>query len=300
MKEPQTTINCKNKKTLDYNQFIKTVHESINMNCEDIINIHNKLMGVTDPRGICQSEYGEKFMLSIINYDFGYCFVKETPKELLKFFNSTHTSNYLKQLINKYNNNQSAVVSTLVNSDKELKEFDEDELYSIYEALDKIGFGETIIALAFKLDSKGAINFLNNKVNPIRVIKRILYTSGLSARPEYYSGRGARISDLNGKMLFSIYEKLSRLDYNKGLNMVNMTLNMKRLRTSEFLESLYTLVSNNYNQEFNEEQNTNIYVLLSEKDETPQIKQEFETLLPEQIYFEIQNNKNNYQRKRVR
>ena len=41
MKEPQTTINCKNKKTLDYNQFIKTVHESINMNCEDIININD-------------------------------------------------------------------------------------------------------------------------------------------------------------------------------------------------------------------------------------------------------------------
>lgn len=302
MKNIQLTINSQTKRnnTLNYDNFIKIIHQATNMNCENIIKIHNALKGITDSSGICKTDYDEKFIINILNYDFGYNHVKETPEELIKFFNSKHTSDYLKELINKYNNNQSLEISTLVNSDKDIKDFNQEELYLIYKLLEKYGLSEIIIALSFKLDSPGAINFLNNKVNPITLIKRIIYTSGLSARPEYYSGRGARLSDLNGQMLYSIYNKLTRLDQNKGLNMAIMTLNMNSLETTNFLEKLYQLVENNYNLEKlqlsdnnyslgttknNEKENTELYTYSTslnnlKTDDTEIIKFEFKRILP--------------------
>ena len=322
MNNPQ--IN--NKNTLEYDEYIKIVHQAINMNCQDIINIHKGLIGITDTNSLCKTEYGESFILNILNYDFGYNYVKDTPVELLKFFNSKHTSDYLKKIINKYNNNQSSYISNLVNSDKDIKDFNEEELYSIYKLLELYGLSEIIIALSFKLESFGAINFLNNKVNPITLIKRIIYTSGLSARPEYYARRGARLADLNGKMLYSIYNKLVRLDEYKGLNMAIMTLSMKSMSATEFLENLYLLVENNYNLDDLQFGNNN-YSLCSSRynerkevatciyttslnnikiDDTEKIKEQFRNLLSEDTlnYIKeltlINQKEYNYQLRRIR
>lgn len=299
MNNPQINNELNNRNILEYDEYIKIVHRAINMNCEDIIDIHNRLIGINDTNNLCKTEYGEKFIINILNYDFGYNYVKDTPKELLKFFNSKYTSDYLKGLINKYNNDRSSYITNLLNSDKDIKDFNEDELYSIYKLLELYGLGEIIIALSFKLDSKGAIDFLNNKINKISLIKRIIYTSGLSARPEYYSNRDANIEDLNGKMLYSIYNKLIRLDKYKGYNMALMTLNLDSLSASNFLENLYYLVQNNYNIEIEEYDGYNDAVTL-------EIKEQFISLLPEDTleYIKemelINQNKYNSKLKRVR
>ena len=299
MYNPQINNELNNRNTLEYDEYIKIVHRAINMNCEDIIDIHNSLIGINDTNNLCKTEYGEKFIINILNYDFGYNYVKDTPKELLKFFNSKYTSDYLKGLINKYNNDRASYITNLLNSDKDIKDFNEDELYSIYKLLELYGLGEIIIALSFKLDSKGAIDFLNNKINKISLIKRIIYTSGLSARPEYYSNRDANLKDLNGKMLYSIFNKLVRLDKYKGYSMLLMTLTIDSLSASNFLENLYYLVQNKYNLELEECVYYNDSITL-------EIKEQFINLLPEDVLEYIKEmeligqNKYNSKLKRVR
>jgi len=69
----------------------------------------------------------------------------------------------------------------------------------------------------------------------------------MSTRPEYYSGRGATISDLNGEILFGIHRDLKKeFGENAGIGFVKMVSGIKVLSATAFLNGLYELFYNDW------------------------------------------------------
>ena len=237
---------------IKYEEFKEIISASRSMNSDKLIELHTSLI---DKNCINysgnKSNCAIKFVYEILDYCWGKSIAMDYPKNYTKFFNSTYFSNYIKSFIKEKVNisTKSKLLQESINSDRNLNEFTEEEFFEINESLKEVGYSNLLTLLSFELDSKGAIDFLNNKVDSHTVIRRIITTSGLSDRPEYYSGRGAMLCDLNSNMLYLIYKKLARLDSNKGLNMVKMTLEMSTLGATEFLENLYSLAANNYDLE---------------------------------------------------
>ena len=298
----------------DYDEFSMLEKRITKMNCEQLIETHKSLIGKTDAKGIHEGEFGEYYFARALDHNFGYSIVKETPLSLSEFFQSKYISDYLKELIKTKIKNPLGLVLNVINSDKSFLDFTGDEFNILYNALQgirkengKVDYSYNyILALAFNLDSDGARDFLNNKVDQLTMIKRIVSTSGLVNSPEYYSGRGARECDLNGKMLYAIYTKLSKLDKNKALNMVKMTFEIPTLGATEFLESLYNLVCNNYifdssnistdNFSFGNARGKQMEIIAlislasafgARYDCTDSIKDEFKELLPLEVIQEV-------------
>ena len=77
--------------------------------------------------------------------------------------------------------------------------------------------------------------------------KEIVLSVGMVDRPGYYSGRGARTSDLDGDMLYAIYQKITQeLGAKPADAFVTMVRKLKTLSATNFLNSLYTLERNNW------------------------------------------------------
>jgi len=76
---------------------------------------------------------------------------------------------------------------------------------------------------------------------------KIIQNNRMSTRPEYYSGRGATISDLDGDILEGIHDGIKG-DYGKDAakNFVLMVADIKVLSATTFLEELYQLFRNNW------------------------------------------------------
>lgn len=74
------------------------------------------------------------------------------------------------------------------------------------------------------------------------------YTEGrMAARPEYYSGRGATISDLNSKLLEGIYQGiLKEIGPGAADQFVLMVEDLDRVSATYFLNSLYALEANGW------------------------------------------------------
>lgn len=288
------TENNTIKSSIDYNQYIDLVHETMKLKCEDIIKLHNYLIGKISANELCKIDLGEKYLLNLLSYDYGY-YLKELPEELIKFFNSKHLSNYLKKLIIKYVNNPSNDLLNIIYSKKDFNQYNELELNTIYKSLEQLGLGELIVSLSFKLNSQESKDFLNNYINPLTIIKRIIYTSGLSIRPEYYQSNTVNKRDLNSQNLISIYNKLNNIDEFKALNMAKMTLNLKILDPRTFIKSLYLLVASNYNYETfigyynNDYSESELEKQLSNYLETNEIKTSFIKLLPKETLDKISN-----------
>lgn len=72
--------------------------------------------------------------------------------------------------------------------------------------------------------------------------REIVRSVGMSDRPEYYSGRGATTSDLDGDKLYAIYQKITKeLGTKQADAFVTMVKKLKTLSATNFLNSLYTL-----------------------------------------------------------
>ena len=72
--------------------------------------------------------------------------------------------------------------------------------------------------------------------------REIVRSVGMCDRPEYYSGRGATTSDLDGDKLYAIYQKITQeLGANPADAFVTMVKKLKTLSATNFLNSLYTL-----------------------------------------------------------
>lgn len=78
-------------------------------------------------------------------------------------------------------------------------------------------------------------------------LKNIIRNNRMSTRPEYYSGRGATISDLDGDILSGIHKGIEA-DYGKDAahNFVKMVADIKVLSATTFLEELYQLFYNDW------------------------------------------------------
>ena len=77
--------------------------------------------------------------------------------------------------------------------------------------------------------------------------REIVQSVGLDCRPEYYKGRGARFSDLDGTRLANIHQKIQEnLGKDAANAFVTMVENVKVLSMKKFLESLYALEQNNW------------------------------------------------------
>lgn len=318
---------------MDYTEFDALKRRILKMTCEQLITTHQSLKGKVDKSEIHDNlNYYEYYMNNVLDFDYGYSIAKSATPELHKFINSKYVSDYFKEMVKskiiaknstidadkvstyfnekEFNFIHDAIAFNAITSNREFKDFSEEEFDSIYKALQGIrkengkrDYSYTqIIALAFNLDSQGALDFLNNKLDSIVVIKRILDTSGVSSSPEYYSGRGAKLCDLNGKNLISIYNKLNRLDTKKSLAMAKMTFEMPTLGATEFINSLYSLAYNNYDLEKyhlssnnidlgNGSENSRFVIGMASlassmcyrSDDTIAIKHEFANLLPNEF-----------------
>jgi len=78
-------------------------------------------------------------------------------------------------------------------------------------------------------------------------LKDILRNNRMSTRPEYYSGRGAILCDLDSKILEGIYQGiLKEFGKNAAKNFLKMVADIKVLSATTFLEELYQLYFNEW------------------------------------------------------
>lgn len=78
--------------------------------------------------------------------------------------------------------------------------------------------------------------------------RKIVYSVGMSGRPEFYSGRGATMSDLDGDRLYAIYQKIAQeLGTRQADAFVTMVKKLKTLSATNFLNALYALELNDWN-----------------------------------------------------
>lgn len=79
-------------------------------------------------------------------------------------------------------------------------------------------------------------------------LKEIIRNNNMSTRPEFYSGRGAIMCDLNGKILEGIYQGiLKEFGEKPAKNFLKMVADIKVLSATTFLEELYLLCGNGWN-----------------------------------------------------
>lgn len=72
----------------------------------------------------------------------------------------------------------------------------------------------------------------------------------MSARPEYYSGRGATLSDLDSKLLEMIYQGiLKEIGQNAAKELIKMVEDLDVLSATHFLNSLYALEARSWRWE---------------------------------------------------
>ncbi|HYD03478.1 MAG TPA: hypothetical protein VEC16_04215 [Alphaproteobacteria bacterium] len=85
---------------------------------------------------------------------------------------------------------------------------------------------------------------LENKLSARDIIGSI---PRMSTRPEYFSGRGATLTDLNDEILETIYQKINK-NYGKEVaqNYAQMVADLPVLSATDFLLSLYALESNEW------------------------------------------------------
>ncbi len=77
--------------------------------------------------------------------------------------------------------------------------------------------------------------------------RQIVMRAGMSARPEFYSGRGAISCDLNDRILENVYQTIQREHGEKAAQQfAQMVADIPELSATDFLLSLYRLESHNW------------------------------------------------------
>lgn len=95
--------------------------------------------------------------------------------------------------------------------------------------------------------------------NNIETLKDIIRNNRMSTRPEFYSGRGATLSDLDEKILFGIHKDLNKKFGKKAGNaFIKMIDGINVLSATAFLNGLYELFHNNW--KYNEQKPESISI----------------------------------------
>lgn len=90
-------------------------------------------------------------------------------------------------------------------------------------------------------------------------LKEIIRNNKMSTRPEYYSGRGATIADLNEQVLFGIQRDVKKeFGETASVGFVEMISGIKVLSATAFLNGLYELFHNDW--KYNERQPASISI----------------------------------------
>lgn len=77
--------------------------------------------------------------------------------------------------------------------------------------------------------------------------QQLVRNAKMSTRPEYYSGRGARVCDLNGEQLFIIHKGIKEnIGEAQAQAFVNMIENIDSLSATNFLNCLYALEASDW------------------------------------------------------
>lgn len=77
--------------------------------------------------------------------------------------------------------------------------------------------------------------------------EKIVHEVGMSARPEFYSARGARRSDLSGEKLIAIHKIIKeKLGERQAKEFVTMIKKISCLSATNFLNSLFALEANDW------------------------------------------------------
>lgn len=75
----------------------------------------------------------------------------------------------------------------------------------------------------------------------------IVYSTRMSGRPEFYSGRPPMSCDLNGEKLSKIHSAIKeKIGEKQAESFVTMIENLSNLSATNFLNSLYSLEANNW------------------------------------------------------
>ncbi len=81
----------------------------------------------------------------------------------------------------------------------------------------------------------------------IEDLRDLVRECGMSSRPEYYSGRGATLSDLNSEILLKIQKRIKEVFGDKEAKaFVQMVKTLKTLSATTFLQELYILHSRDW------------------------------------------------------
>ena len=87
-------------------------------------------------------------------------------------------------------------------------------------------------------------------------VRKLIKSTKMSARPEFYSGRGAMECDLNGKQLEQIYRGIvGKVGLETGKNFIRMVADIEVLSATRFLNSLYNLYHNDWKYKIGEAKN---------------------------------------------
>ncbi len=77
--------------------------------------------------------------------------------------------------------------------------------------------------------------------------EEIVRRCNMCARPEYYSGRGATLTDLNSKILEAVYVDIKNIYGNQAAkNYAQMVADIPELSATDFLLTLYSLEGNKW------------------------------------------------------
>ena len=215
---------------------------------QDFLKIHKSLVGTYYKDYNNQLiDCGISYIERLLTCDYGRSIVYSYTQGAKKFIQSDYLSKYIKEKIKEliYRNRINTDAIKVLNSDITFNDMTCEQIRSIYYTIykkDEEGYANTAIGKClkyyiYKLDGKGATEFIRKYLDNKKVGEYILCTSGLIARSSYYSGRGVKRGDLNERNLIAIFGKLVKLNPNYASEYADMVLNMQTLGATEFIEA---------------------------------------------------------------
>lgn len=236
--------------TIEYKDYSKEFKDKLESNSqEELERTVESLKGKS-----CLSDYetiedcAVDFVSGLLKKNYGRSIVIEYTKGQKDFFKSKYLSNYFKESIKEMlGETITEELLSLLNSDKDINDMTESEIKLINDSIEmfyethgpseKPNIASRFSYYVYKLDGQGIIDYIKNHINPGKLARDILLTSGLNPTSSYYSGRGVNYGDLNDKHLVSIYKKLLVIDPQYASNFVELVNQMKTLGATEFIET---------------------------------------------------------------
>lgn len=255
----------------------------------------------------------ERFLSSALDYEAGKTTIFHMPKFMHEYINSEfgeyEAKRRLLNAISEFITDTGLSTELQKQGLRSVSEITYDVMFNFSsEFLKSIGMSQYLLILALYVDRESAKEFLNRSEFNKDLARIIVWRSGLSDRPEFYSGCDIW-PNITSDKLIAIYNRYLSFSKDKALNMAVMALRLPTVGATEFLNSLYYLAA--YDYEFHQEDLDTSSIDISNRDEdtrsalafvgvvnkissnqddieiSKQIKRAFFNSLPENIQDEI-------------